>query len=38
MMNNEGLKPGNVENNQESLLLGKIRELEEENKELEAME
>ena len=34
MMNNENLKPVNVENNQESLLLGKIRELEEENKEL----
>ena len=34
MMNNENLKPVNVENNQESLLLEKIRELEEENEEL----
>lgn len=28
-MNNKGLKPGNIENNQESLLLRKIRKLEE---------
>lgn len=28
-MNNEGLKPENIENNKESLLLGKIRRLEE---------
>src|SRR3989344_2887209 len=34
MMNNENLKPGNVENNQESLLLERIRKLEEKNSEL----
>lgn len=34
-MNNEELKPENVEDNKESLLLGKIRRLEEENRKLE---